>query len=298
MRRANFDAHPGSAWSLAGDGPPVRSPLLDDRRIRLLVGIHVLGGLLAGWYAVIGGRFPFVLKGLHLVPHLALNPGQACLLGTWAAFSGAPRWVRLAGLVVGAFALESLLVAGESNALTGLATLASVGASLPLLAARRRGARLLWLPRPPDPPASPGLRTTIRGLMLFTLVIALLIAGAQGMRETFGRGPSLFLVMIWSLCFVAVGLAAVWAALGLSRTLQRSLVVLALSSALGVLFSFGINEGWDSYFSMIIIMDLQAVIVLGSLLVVRSCGYRLVRRTVSLPDRANEVAPTDAEASR
>jgi hypothetical protein len=297
MRTANLDAHPASDWGSEGDGLPVRLALLDDRRLRLLVGIHVLGGLLACWYAVIGGRIPFVLKYLHHVPHLALNPGQACLLGTWAAFSGAPRWVRLAGLVVGAVCLEILLVAGENNSLTGLAALASVGVSLPLLAARRQGARLLRLPRPPEPPASRGLRLTIRGLMLLTLAVALLIAGAKGMRETFGRGPSLFLVMIWSLCFVAVGLAAVWTALGRSRTLQRSLVVLALASALGVFFSFGINEGWDSYVFVIMVMVLQAAIVLGSLLVVRSCGYRLVRQAKSRLDRSEQTAPADASRS-
>jgi acid phosphatase family membrane protein YuiD len=75
------------------------------------------------------------------------------------------------------------------------------------------------------------------------------------------------------------------------------LVVLALASALGVFFSIGINEGWDSYVFVIMVMVLQAAIVLGSLLVVRSCGYRLVRQTKSRLDRSEQAAPADASRS-
>ena len=240
MRKANLDAHPGSDWGSAGDGPPVKSALRDHVRLRLLVGAHVLGGLLACGYSAIEGRIPFVLEYLPLVPHLAINLSQACLLGAWAAFSRAPGGCRLAGLIVGAVSLEILLAAGDNDdEFTGMAALASVGVSWPCSppgdgepnssGSRSRPTRRL--PR--------GSAFTIRGLMLFTLVIALLIAGAKGLRETFGRGPMLVLVAIWSLCFVAVGLAAVWAAWGLTRPLQRSLVVLALALSLGVLFSFG-----------------------------------------------------------
>jgi hypothetical protein len=75
------------------------------------------------------------------------------------------------------------------------------------------------------------------------------------------------------------------------------LVVLALASALGVFFSFGINEGWDSYVFVIMVMVLQAAIVLGSLLVVRSCGYRLVRQAMSHSDRPGEATPADESTS-
>ena len=299
MRKANLDAHPGSDWDPTGDGSPVKSPLRDHVRLRLLVGAHVLGGLLACGYSAVEGRIPFVLEYLPVVPHLAINLGQACLLGSWAAFSGASWWKRLAGLILGAVSLEILLAAGGGSAeFSGMAALVSVGVAGALLAARRRGARLLRIPKPPDPPASPGLRFTIRSLMLGTLVIALLIAGAKSLQETLGGGPMPFVIATWSLCFVAVGLAAVWAALGLARPLQRSLVVLALALSLGVLFSFGINEGWDTYFYIVTIMVLQAVIVLGSLLVVRSCGYRLVSQPLSHPDRPEELGLADESVSR
>jgi hypothetical protein len=68
MSKDNFDVHSGSDWGSAGDGLPVKSPLLDDRRLRLLVCAHVLGGLLACGYSAIEGRILFVLEELPLVP--------------------------------------------------------------------------------------------------------------------------------------------------------------------------------------------------------------------------------------
>ena len=200
---------------------------------------------------------------------------------------------------MGGVYLEILLVAGAGDdVFTGMSALTSIGVSLALLAARNRGVRLLRDPKRFDPPDSHGIRITIRGLMLVTLVIALLIAGARGLWETFGRGPGPALMATWGLCFVAVGLAAVWAALGLTRPLWRSLAVLALASSLGVLFAYGINEGWESYVYVISIMALQAAVVLGTLLVVRSCGYRLVRQPVSHSDRPGEPGLADESVSR
>jgi hypothetical protein len=268
-------------------------------RLRLLVGAHIVVGLLACGYSAIEGRIPFVLEYLPVVPHLAINLSQACLSGCWVTLSGASWWKRLAGLFLGAVSLEILQAAGVGSAeFSGMAALVSVGVAGALLAARRRGARLLRIPKPPDPPASPGLRFTIRSLMLGTLVIALLIAGAKSLQETLGGGPMPFVVATWSLCSVAVGLAAVWAALGQDRPLQRSLIVLALALSLGVLFSFGINEGWDGYFYITSITVLQAVIVLGSLLVVRSCGYRLVRQAMTRSDRPGETGLADELTGR
>jgi hypothetical protein len=132
--------------------------------------------------------------------------------------------------------------------------------------------------------------------MLFTLVIALLLAWGRGLVTLAGRRPQV-LSAIWSLCFMVVGLAAVWASLGRARSLRRSLVVLAFSVSLGAVFSYRVCHGWESYFYVNSIAVLQAAIVLGSLLVVRTCGYRLARRTASLPGRADEVAATDAVAS-
>src|SRR4051812_32815162 len=115
MRTAGFDPYSGLDRGTAGDGLPVMTALWDHMRPWLLVVALIVGGLLACGYSAIEGRIPFVLEYLPVVPHLAINLSQACLLGVWAAFSRAPRWVRLAGLIVGAVALEILLATGYND---------------------------------------------------------------------------------------------------------------------------------------------------------------------------------------
>ena len=289
MKKANLDVHLGPDWGSEGDGPPVKAAVRGDVRLMLLVGAHVVVGLVASWYAAVEGRIPFTLEYLPLVPHLAINLSQACLLGHWAAFSRLPGWVRLVGWVLGAVGLEFLLGAGdEHHEFTGMAALVSGAISLTLLAARHRRVQLLGHPKPSDPPAPRGLRFTIRTLMLLTLAIALLMASVRGLWETLGGRPAQVLSAIWSLCFVVVGLSAAWATLGRARPLRRSLVVLALAVSLGAAFSSCVCHGWESYFYVNTITALQAVIVLGSLLVVRSCGSRLVRQPMTDSYRPRE----------
>ena len=87
-------------------------------------------------------------------------------------------------------------------------------------------------------------------------------------------GVQLFLrILIWAICFVAVGLVSLWAALGDARPLRRGPAVFILPPALGAylaVFAMGIFP--------VPIMVLYPMALMGSLLVVRSCGYRLVRR--------------------
>jgi hypothetical protein len=86
----------------------------------------------------------------------------------------------------------------------------------------------------------------------------------------------ILLMTVWAMCFVAVGLAALWAALGKVRRLGRGTVVLALSPLLGAFFAFGAGAHPHGWAYIILTMLLYAALLLGSMLVVRSCGYRLV----------------------
>jgi hypothetical protein len=127
-------------------------------------------------------------------------------------------------------------------------------------------------------PEPEGLRFSIRDLMILTATVAFLCAGAKALQESPIR--VLLLVLFWALCFVAVGLVSLWAALGKARPLRRSPVVFVLSPMLGVFFAFACgahNAGW-AY--ILLIMLLYPAGLLGSLLVVRSGGYRLIRSTV------------------
>ena len=114
--------------------------------------------------------------------------------------------------------------------------------------------------------------------MILTIILALLFAGARGLRE---RASSDFLwTVVFSLNNVALGVAAAWAALGLGQPIRRCPVVLLLSAALGALFWYSVLPPIAHvYWNITIYLIMQAAITFGSLLAVRSCGFRLVRQT-------------------
>lgn len=253
-------------------------------RLRMLLAVHLVFGLATGRFCfAVGGRLPGIsLEFLPLVVEIATVLAQACLLGLWAGFAPGAGWIRLAGLAAGVLILEAgLWVAnhGRDNLVFLLTISAAVIAAVSLVL-RRRGIELRHLPGVASSPSREGLRFSIRGLMAFTIAVALLLGGARGLRESFGHlGPSLFAIVIWSTSFVILTLAAAWAMLGRSRPLPRAAVVLVVAAALGFLFAYGIGErNAISFVYFMLCSVIQSVLVLGSLLVVRSAGYRLVAR--------------------
>jgi hypothetical protein len=117
--------------------------------------------------------------------------------------------------------------------------------------------------------------------MLFTAAVALLSAGARALQASHGR--SVLVAAVWALCFVAVGLVALWAALGVARPRRRVPVVFALSPVLGAFFAAAVDAHRAGCAYVLLTMMLYPASLLVSLLVVRSCGYRLVRRAVLSP---------------
>jgi hypothetical protein len=121
------------------------------------------------------------------------------------------------------------------------------------------------------------LQFTIRGLMIFTLVVAVLITATKHLREAREVRTDVLFISIWVVCFVATSLASTWATLALGSPYARSTAVLIMSITLGWCFSYGVAPDWETYVYFMAIMFLQATLLVGSLLVGRSCGYRLVR---------------------
>ena len=84
------------------------------------------------------------------------------------------------------------------------------------------------------------------------------------------------MTLVSVICFVAVGLVSLWAALGNARPLRRGSAVFVLSLALGAYLALPATAAGRVY--ILLIMVLYPTALMGSLLIVRSCGYRLVRR--------------------
>lgn len=261
--------------------------MLRHARLRLLAAVHlVVLGLLGFWCKDTGGRLPGIeLEYMPLVLLIALTLSQACLLGFWAALSSSwSRGWRIIGLIAGSTMLELALTACKDHFLF----MPSIGASiitLILVVARRRVALRRLSPGLPDP-SSEGFRWSIRGLMASTLVVGLVIAGARSTREAIGHAsPNILIIAAWSFVLVVQALAACWAALGLARPGLRIPAVVLCAAVSGATFAYGLSEDgeWRSLTYFITVNAGQSVLVLGSLLVVRSAGYRLVRRGEGQP---------------
>jgi hypothetical protein len=146
-----------------------------------------------------------------------------------------------------------------------------------LLVVRALGVRLIRFDRRclPAAPKSEGLRFSIRSLMLLAAAVALLSAGARAIQET--PVHDVLANVVWCMCSVGVGLVALWAALGSGRPLWRAPIVFVLSLVLGALFTFASHFVRAAQVCILLIMLLSSTLLVSSLLVVRSCGYRFVR---------------------
>jgi len=87
--------------------------------------------------------------------------------------------------------------------------------------------------------------------------------------------------------FILVELATTWAALGIGRPLPRLLIVLPTAFIVGAIPPFYLkgqmHVDWEDYSSWSMFVGIEATIIAASLLVARSCGWRLVRAKNGLP---------------
>ena len=189
-------------------------------------------------------------------------------------------WKRLAGLVTGVLFLAALTPGDVGRELLpGIWIITMIVTMGALLVLRRFG---LVVKRPGDLSQSAlaeptGPRFSIRGMMIFTAVIALLCAGARALQATWQPLLLIILVLVWTSCFVAVGLVSLWTALGDARPLRRCPAVFTLSTALGAYLAMPARTVTGRV-DIFLIMVLYQTVLTGSLLIVRSCGYRLVPR--------------------
>jgi hypothetical protein len=214
------------------------------------------------------------------VPLFASALCQAFLLALWSTTSRISRWWRMAGLVAGAVYLEALFPSDLRREFFGISTITITVTTVTLLVLRALGVKLTRNHDTGQPArtGTEGLRFSIRGLMLFTAVVGILSAGARALRQS-PKGFVLLMV-VWALCFVTVGLVGLWATLGNARPHGRGTVVSVLSPILGAFFAFAADAHAAGWTYVVLIMLLYPLLLLGSLLVVRSRGYSIVRSAV------------------
>jgi hypothetical protein len=251
-----------------------------ERRFQILAAAHLALGVVTRALAPV--RLPTAgeLDHILVVPYVASALCQALLLSLWGVTSQAPLWKRSAGLVAGAVYLEAMVPSDLRREFQFVSTTTIAVVTASLIVVQWFGVRLRRQADVDEAAraAPEGLRFSIRGIMIVTAAVALLCAGARAAESAENRMA--LLILIWAICFVAVGLIALWAALGNARPVRRAPAVFVLSPVLGAFFAFAARAHSAGWVYILLIMLLYPMALFGSLLVVRSCGYRLVRWSV------------------
>lgn len=277
-------------------------------RLALLALVHLVSGCLLAWLVYTVAKFDDPC----LIGLLALIIADAGMLGLWSAVGTFRSSCRLSATAVWIGWLIALVCAACSLSKSEFPVLVpqspgtvSIGyrqlwpgghaASLFLVVALtalsifvigrwrfgRGGARLG--PLTTEPTACEGFRFTIRQLLMMTAVVAIILAIGRATRPFSGqRWAGGLAVAVFTPCFVFVTLAMVWAALGSGRPSPRLAIALPAACVAGMVPSYCLGglpaAGWTDFIVFwSATMGLQAAITAGSLVIVRSVGWRLVR---------------------
>jgi len=271
-------------WALVADNHEREALMFSTKvKISLLVGAHVIGGLLMAWYVnthhIISPVSTWMSTG-----RLTLVFTQAGLIGIWGGLSTIRiAWRLTAVVATTAFAWAALFIVnpagGKHIAIHIMLNTVPILVVLSVVRYSRRRLRLAHLAN--ETPAANGFQFSIRHLLLATAIVAIVLGIGRGVR-TFGNTQSGVVAMvIYPFCFSLVALATLWAALGIGRPIPRVAVVVLTAFAVGTIpmyYNGMLGQAGLGWWCMMwsAMFGLQAIISAASLLVVRSCGWRMV----------------------
>jgi hypothetical protein len=150
---------------------------------------------------------------------------------------------------------------------------------------------------PDDRPRRDWLKFSVLHLLMAMSLCALALTLIKVARSNPQVGPGFGLAFFAALAvgiglYFANTLVAALAALGRKPLAPRIAVTLLVAVALGIAMSVAAGHdeyGWTMMITGVIVMVVATSMIVTSLLVVRSCGYRLVRR----PSRTWAAVPTN-----
>jgi hypothetical protein len=231
------------------------------------------------------GFFAF-LRGPEIVDAIyeGLIFGQIGLLGIWGGLATYGqngqngRSIRLVGVAIGLVYLTAQSCLSVNNwelwslVFVFLPTVTVAGV---MLVIRRFVAKL---ERPITATISSpveGLQFSIRQMLLFTLVVGCFLGIVRWLQPQvrYLERPTLFAIVL--VCCVSIAVTAVWATLGQGHPFRRGFAVSLYGLLMGCISYLATRNGALWYW--IAIMMVEAIVLQASLLVVRQCGFRLVR---------------------
>ena len=260
---------------------------------------------------------PVYFSSQYVLP-TALVTCESFLLAFWAAMSDAALWKRLIGLVVGMVYLECLIAFSVQYHLFELRLTLSTGmVAVAFFFARRWQIVFHRIADRSTHENLRGLRSLIKGLIVLTPAVAVLIAFSivcrhSGIFSLHGYFFPTFRFAVFGLawlCLVVIDVASLWATLKYASSIARSIVVIVASIILAWCYSYAFASVGHSYYEDAIgrmsgfyfgpdriplaafftrfssywcwyayifsVTFLQTLALIGSLQVIRSCGYRL-----------------------
>lgn len=272
-----------------------------DRRLVALAGVHLIASLLLGvavallrpafgagsdyWWAIWTFMCSFLIA-------------QAGLMATWAALGPSSWKARLAGLFLGASCLAEAsrpdrlirLELFSSDALSAFGIIVIIECSVLILLlaiCRWRRRRLVWLSQGSLQASKPqiSLLGAIIGVVLIAVYLSV-FATVRAASDSFRLQivSMRFWELIGMLSWVLIPLVGLWATLTAKNPLLRIPVPILVAAGFTFLHWYcrhlmtpSRGVPWSVLLAKILIPNLvPALLVLGTLLLVRSWGYRLI----------------------
>ena len=231
-----------------------------------------------------------------------VSNSQMCLIAIWAGFGTAKlRW-RCLGLALGivyATSVTLFALAQQIGWQLVVGLIPQVGFQELILYAAMFGSLLFLrkvgfqVQRPYEDLAESqnDFQFSVRQLMVVTVVVAVIVVIGKYVRAFFGQelgqimmnpllSTAYWLGMLaMTLTFdVATSLISVWAALGRHRPHSRVAVAAAVCACLGAISPFFFGHDWTFLILGPLFSVVRSGIIIGTLLVFRADGYRVVRR--------------------
>ena len=266
-------------------------------KIGLLILVHLTGGIVLGWLSHTGD-WPHPAA----VSLVGLIFAEGSLIGTWGALGISYKGIR-AGVVVATTAYLCFIYGINANVdglneivIVSLLFVSPVVGTLLSLAAIKWWRKLLVIQAGYTESKVEGIHFTLLHLFGFTSAVAVVLSIGRVMRGYTGEdwnGNVIFFAVL-GVCVVGVQLGILWATLCAGRPAIRLAFVFPIALAVGAIPPYcflDINRD-QAYVAWPGMFGFQVAVAAGSLLVVRSNGWRIVKRHVASDDPPDQREPT------
>ncbi len=211
--------------------------------------------------------------------------GQASLLGIWLGLGKRPHITRVMSVALGVIILylSMGLASGDwSGEIVIVLGVSIAFVSTPLLLARCFRIAI-QVDSSPTTLAS-RLRFSIRHLLILTLVVACAITLGRIVLQDNPQRQFMLGLMTYGTIFQMMGVVPVWLILATKQPVLHGLGLVTISACAG--YTLGWMVDLPIRVQTMVILAAGTSVVVISLLVVRLCGYRLVRLPKKTPRRS------------